>query len=45
VSEPLRVGMIGVGRHARKMLLPSIAQIPEQVRLVAFATSREETAR
>jgi predicted dehydrogenase len=45
VVEPLRVGMIGVGRHARPILLPAIAQLPEQVRLVAFATTREETAR
>jgi predicted dehydrogenase len=44
-SEPLRAGMIGVGRHARTILLPAIGQIPEQVRLVAFATAHAETAR
>ncbi len=45
MSRPLRVGMIGVGRHARTILLPSIAQIPEYMQVVALATAHEETAR
>lgn len=43
--QPLRVGMIGVGRHARSILLPALAQIPQDMQLVALATAHDETAR
>ena len=43
--RPLRVGMVGVGRHARIVLLPAIAQLPQHLQLVAFATAHPETAR
>lgn len=36
--------MIGVGRHATKVLLPALHSVPE-LDLVAVATSRKETAR
>src|SRR5262249_39812194 len=42
--EPVRVGMIGVGRHARLILLPALALIPE-IRLVCVATAHRDTAR
>jgi predicted dehydrogenase len=42
---PLRVGIIGFGTHARQVLLPALEQIPDLLRPVALATSREETAR
>jgi predicted dehydrogenase len=42
---PLRVGLIGVGGHARQILIPAIEQNPEALRLVALATGHEETAR
>jgi len=42
--EPVRVGMIGVGRHARLILLPALAFVPE-IQLCALATAHEETAR
>lgn len=45
MKPPLRVGMIGVGRHARSILLPALAQIPHDMQLVAMATAHEETAR
>lgn len=45
MTQPLRVGMIGVGRHARSILLPALAQIPQDMQLVALATAHEETAR
>jgi UDP-N-acetylglucosamine 3-dehydrogenase len=45
MQQPLRVGMIGVGRHARSILLPALAQIPRDIELVALATAHEETAR
>ncbi len=44
-APPLRVGVVGVGIHARQVLLPAIDQTPEAMRVVAMATSREETAR
>ena len=42
--EPVRIGMIGVGRHARLILLPSLTFVPE-LQLCAVATAHEETAR
>lgn len=42
--DPVRVGMIGVGRHARAILLPSLA-LSDELRLVALATAHEGTAR
>ena len=45
MTAPLRVGLIGVGRHARQVLIPATQQIPEALRLVALATAHEETAR
>lgn len=42
--EPVRVGMIGVGRHARLILLPALALIPE-IRLTCVATAHRDTAR
>lgn len=44
-SAPLKVGIIGVGTHARQVLIPAIEQIPDAMRLVALATAHEETAR
>lgn len=41
---PVRVGMIGVGRHARLILLPALSLVPE-LRLAAVCTAHEETAR
>jgi len=45
MTQPLRVGMIGVGRHARSILLPALAQIPQDMQLVALATAHDATAR
>jgi len=45
MSTPLSIGFIGVGKHARQILLPAIAQLPEEIRLVALATGHDETAR
>lgn len=42
--EPVRVGMIGVGRHARQVLLPALALVPE-LQLCAVSTAHTETAR
>jgi predicted dehydrogenase len=42
--RPVPVGLIGVGFHARTVLIPALALVPE-LRLAAVATSREETAR
>jgi len=42
--EPVRVGLIGVGRHAREILLPALALVPE-LQLCAVSTAHEETAR
>jgi predicted dehydrogenase len=42
--EPVRVGMIGVGRHARAVLLPALALVPE-LRLCCVATAHLDTAR
>src|SRR5207253_370175 len=42
--EPVRVGMIGVGRHARLILLPALALIPE-IRLCCICTAHTDTAR
>jgi predicted dehydrogenase len=41
---PVRVGLIGVGRHARLILLPALSLVPE-LELVALCTAHEETAR
>jgi predicted dehydrogenase len=43
-ESPLRVGLIGVGTHARQVLIPAIEQIPDALRLVALATAHAETA-
>lgn len=43
-NPPLRVGIIGVGKHARQALIPAIEQIPDSIRIVALATGHEETA-
>ena len=43
-GTPLRVGLVGVGTHARQVLIPAIGQIPDAMRLVALATAHEETA-
>jgi len=42
--EPVRVGMIGVGRHARLILLPALALVPE-LQLCCVATAHADTAR
>ncbi len=42
--EPVRVGMIGVGRHARQVLLPALALIPE-IRLCCVSTAHQDTLR
>lgn len=41
--EPVRVGMIGVGRHARLILLPALAMIPE-LELCCVSTAHKDTA-
>jgi len=43
--QPLRVGLIGVGGHARQILIPAMMQVPDVLEMVVLATSREETAR
>ncbi len=43
-GKPLRVGLIGVGTHAREVLIPGINQIPDDLRLVALASAHESTA-
>jgi predicted dehydrogenase len=40
---PVRVGMIGVGSHARAVLMPALTLVPG-LRLAALATSRAQTA-
>lgn len=42
--KPVPIGQIGVGFHARTILIPSLALVPE-LRLAAVATSLEATAR
>src|SRR5579871_4197812 len=42
-TAPLKVGMIGVGMHAQRILLPTLALVPE-MRLVALATAHPKTA-
>ena len=42
-AAPLRVGLIGVGAHAQRVLLPALQLVP-QMRLVALATARPSTA-
>src|SRR6185295_10530800 len=42
--KPIAVGLIGAGFHAREVHIPAIDLVSE-LRLVAVATSREETAR
>lgn len=42
--EPVRIGMIGVGRHARQVLLPALSLVPE-LQLCAVSTAHAETAR
>jgi myo-inositol 2-dehydrogenase/D-chiro-inositol 1-dehydrogenase len=42
--EPVRIGLIGVGRHAREILLPALALVPE-LQLCAVSTAHAETAR
>ena len=44
-GTPLKIGLIGVGTHAREVLIPGINQVPEDLRLVALATAHEATAR
>jgi myo-inositol 2-dehydrogenase/D-chiro-inositol 1-dehydrogenase len=44
MAEPVRVGMIGVGRHARQVLLPALLQTAD-LRLVCACTAHEESAR
>lgn len=41
--EPVRIGFIGAGQHARSMLYPSLHFVPE-VRLAAIATRTVESA-
>ena len=41
--QPVTVGLIGVGFFARTVHIPALAVVPE-MRLMALATSREETA-
>src|SRR5207248_10617424 len=42
--EPVRVGMIGVGRHARQVLLPALTLVPE-IELCCVSTAHTDTAR
>ncbi len=42
--KPITLGLIGAGYHARNVHIPVIETTPD-VRLVAIATSREQTAR
>jgi predicted dehydrogenase len=42
--EPVRVGMIGVGRHARLILLPALSLVPE-IQLCCVSTAHTDTAR
>lgn len=42
--EPVRVGLIGVGRHARGVLLPALSLVPE-ISLCCLSTRHSETAR
>src|SRR6184192_2585756 len=42
--DPVRVGLIGVGRHARLILLPALALVPE-LQLCCVATAHTDTAR
>lgn len=42
--DPVRVGMIGVGRHARLILLPALALVPE-LQLCCVSTAHADTAR
>lgn len=44
-GKPLRAGLIGVGTHAREVLIPGINQIPDDLRLVALASAHESTAK
>jgi predicted dehydrogenase len=44
MSEPIPVGIIGVGRHAKQVLLPAVIQVPD-LRLVCACTAHEETAK
>jgi len=44
-TVPLRVGLIGVGKHARQILIPAAEQIPDAIRFVALATGHAESAR
>ena len=39
-DEPVRIGLIGCGRHARQVLLPAIQRC-EGLRLVAIATAED----
>lgn len=41
--EPVRIGLIGVGRHAREVLLPALALVPE-LQLCAVSTAHSDTA-
>ena len=41
-ADPVRVGLIGAGRHAQYLLIPCLDLIPA-VELVALSTSRSET--
>ncbi len=43
-GTPLKIGLIGVGTHAREVLIPGISQLPDALRLVALATAHESTA-
>lgn len=45
ISKPVRVGLIGVGGHARQILIPAMQQVPEKLQPVILATARPDTAR
>ena len=43
MDNPVRLGFIGAGQHARSMLYPSLHFVP-QVQLMAIATQTETSA-
>lgn len=44
MTQPVRVGLIGVGGHARQVLIPALLQLPEELELVVLATGHAATA-
>jgi len=44
-GSPLKIGLIGVGMHAREILIPALERLPDALRLVALATAHAESAR